>query len=432
MPPSAHPATPALAATLLLLVLLLAWPPSCAAAAPAVLPPAATTRASQERGHGVTYGVGAHGQVRRGRVFAAKTRLFSFPLHRRAARASATDPPRPHTLKKKHRPTTTNTDPPRPHTHKKTPTTTNTDRLALTHTKKTSITTQEEWRGEAIQVSAWAPRATLFKAFLTPAECAHLRALATPSLTASTVVDTASGEPVPSAVRTSSGTFLEPAQDAVVAGIERRIALATHLPVENGEALQVLHYSGDRAEKYEPHLDAFHGDDPKNSRPEVGGQRVATVLMYLATPAEGGETVFPQAAAKAAGPGWSACAREGLAVAPVAGDALLFYSTTPDGAVDFASLHGSCPTTRGDKWTATRWVHGGPYGDANPLARARGGECVDGSSDCAAWAAAGECAKNPGFMLASCRVSCGSCGGGSGGSGGSGSGSGGSGGTVAV
>lgn len=220
-------------------------------------------------------------------------------------------------------------------------------------------------------------------------------------------MDAETGKPAPSAVRTSTGTFLKPGHDAVVARIERRLALLTHLPPDNGEALQILHYTG--GAKYEPHLDAFA--DAVNSRPEVGGQRVATVLMFLESPVEGGETVFPAAAARAAGPGWSACAREGLAVAPVAGDALLFWSVTPDGRVDPASLHGSCPTTKGSKWTATRWLHGGAFGDANPAARARAGECVDGAPDCAAWAAAGECAANPGFMLAMCRVSCKSCGG---------------------
>ena len=206
---------------------------------------------------------------------------------------------------------------------------------------------------------------------------------------------------------------MNPAHDAVVARIERRLALVTHLPVENGEALQILHY--ENGAKYEPHLDAF--SDSYNSRAENGGQRVATVLMFLESPEEGGETVFPGAAAKAAGPGWSDCAREGLAVAPIAGDALLFWSTTPDGAVDPASLHGSCPTTKGSKWTATRWIHGAPFGDANPAARARAGQCVDGSPDCAAWAAAGECSANPGFMLATCRVSCRTCGSGGGGGG---------------
>ena len=37
------------------------------------------------------------------------------------------------------------------------------------------------------------------------------------------------------------------------------------------------------AQKYEPHHDFFH--DQVNARPENGGQRIATVLMYLCAPA---------------------------------------------------------------------------------------------------------------------------------------------------
>ena len=45
----------------------------------------------------------------------------------------------------------------------------------------------------------------------------------------------------------------------------------------------------------------------------------------------------------------------------VRGDALMFYSLKPDGATDQASLHGSCPTTAGEKWSATKWIHVGPF-----------------------------------------------------------------------
>lgn len=46
-------------------------------------------------------------------------------------------------------------------------------------------------------------------------------------------------------------------------------------------------------------------------------------------------------------PTMSECARKGLANKPVKGDALMFYSLTPDGKEDPKSLHGSCPTTKG-------------------------------------------------------------------------------------
>lgn len=52
--------------------------------------------------------------------------------------------------------------------------------------------------------------------------------------------------------------------------------------------MQILHY--EHGQKYEPHFDFFH--DKANL--ELGGHRVATVLMYLSDVAKGGETVFPQ------------------------------------------------------------------------------------------------------------------------------------------
>lgn len=50
-----------------------------------------------------------------------------------------------------------------------------------------------------------------------------------------------------------------------------------------------------------------------------------TVLIYLSTPTEGGETVFPNAEVKSTGGDWSQCAQQGLANKPVKGDALMFY-----------------------------------------------------------------------------------------------------------
>jgi prolyl 4-hydroxylase len=93
----------------------------------------------------------------------------------------------------------------------------------------------------------------------------------------STVVDNDTGKSVDSTVRTSTGTFFTRRQDEVIERIEKRISLVSHIPEENGEGLQILHYTN--GQKYEPHHDFFH--DKYNARPENGGQRIATVLMYL-------------------------------------------------------------------------------------------------------------------------------------------------------
>ena len=81
--------------------------------------------------------------------------------------------------------------------------------------------------------------------------------------------------------------FLLRAQDAVVAAIEARIAAHTHIPASHGEGIQVLHYAP--GELYEPHFDSFHEEFNQRN----GGQRIATLLMYLTDVEEGGETVFP-------------------------------------------------------------------------------------------------------------------------------------------
>ncbi|KAI8466500.1 MAG: hypothetical protein J3K34DRAFT_524498 [Monoraphidium minutum] len=265
-------------------------------------------------------------------------------------------------------------------------------------------TLKEEWRGEVRRLS-WNPRAILFKHFLSDEECDHLINISRKELTKSTVVDMETGKPMDSEVRTSTGTFFQRGHDEVISKIEERVAQITMVPVENQEGLQILKYVD--GQKYEPHADFFR--EKYNQDALHGGQRFMTVLMYLATPEEGGETVFPNAEFKSTGDDLSECAKRGLANKPYKGDALAFYSLTPEGIEDEMSIHGSCPTLKGEKWSATKWVHIAPYGGNPDEQKAKLGGCVDTSDDCAAWAASGECKNNPGYMMVSCRKACKAC-----------------------
>ncbi|KAI4375296.1 hypothetical protein MLD38_013180 [Melastoma candidum] len=257
---------------------------------------------------------------------------------------------------------------------------------------------------------SWKPRAFLYRGFLSNVECDHLITLAKDKLEKSMVADNDSGKSIESEVRTSSGMFLQKAQDEIVAGIEARIAAWTFLPVENGESIQILHY--EHGQKYEPHFDYFH--DKANQ--ELGGHRVATVLMYLSNIDKGGETVFPNYEDKKSQPkndDMSDCAKNGYSVKPMKGDALLFFSLHPDATTDSSSLHGSCPVIEGEKWSATKWIHVRSFD--KPAKSSSDGDCKDKNENCATWAKAGECEKNPLYMVGSegmygyCRKSCNAC-----------------------
>lgn len=97
-----------------------------------------------------------------------------------------------------------------------------------------------------------------------------------------------------------------------------------------------------------------------------------------------------------------------LAVKPYKGDALLFFSLHPNATTDPMSLHGSCPVIEGEKWSATKWIHVRSFDTPSS-------GCTDQNANCPRWAAAGECKKNPLYMVGTedstghCRKSCQVC-----------------------
>jgi prolyl 4-hydroxylase len=182
------------------------------------------------------------------------------------------------------------------------------------------------------------PRVVVLGGLLDARECDELIALAAERLARSETVTPASGGSEINPARTSEGMFFNRGENALIAGIEARIAALLQWPVERGEGLQILRY-GPGAE-YKPHYDYF---DPAEAGTPVilrrGGQRLASLVMYLNTPAAGGATTFPDV---------------GFEVKAVRGNAAFFSYPRPE--PDTLTLHGGAPVEQGEKWVATKWL----------------------------------------------------------------------------
>ena len=184
------------------------------------------------------------------------------------------------------------------------------------------------------------PTLALLGGVMSPGECAELIALARPRLVTSTVVDPQTGQDVVAGYRNSRGMFFRLGETELIGRLDRRFSELMRLPLENGEGLQVLCYECGGATA--PHYDFVAPTNAANqSSVARSGQRISTLLVYLADVEAGGETVFPRA-------GWS--------VQPQAGNAIYFESCNGNGQLDPQSLHAGQPVLRGEKWVVTKWM----------------------------------------------------------------------------
>jgi prolyl 4-hydroxylase len=191
-----------------------------------------------------------------------------------------------------------------------------------------------------VMLAVEAPPLRVFDGLLDAEECSALIELARPRLARARTVDAHGGHQV-DAHRTSDGMFFALGELPLVRRIESRIAALLGVPADHGEGLQVLHYLP--GQQYEPHQDWIDPEQPGYAAiTATGGQRVASVVMYLNTPEAGGGTAFPEI---------------GLTVAAQRGAAVCF--TYHSG--DVASLHAGLPVLRGEKWIATKWLRERPY-----------------------------------------------------------------------
>ncbi|MDI1327309.1 MAG: 2OG-Fe(II) oxygenase [Brevundimonas sp.] len=179
--------------------------------------------------------------------------------------------------------------------------------------------------------------------FLAPAVCdwmiARARALAEPAL----VYDLATGEGRRESVRTNTAAQFDLGRmDVVLALVRERIARAVGLPVPGLEWTQVLHYAV--GQTFDWHVDWLDPATPGYAADlTAGGQRIATLLVFLNDDFEGGETAFEAG---------------GLRHRGRKGDALLWANTLPDGSIDRRTRHAGLPPTKGEKWVLSQWLRG--------------------------------------------------------------------------
>ena len=136
---------------------------------------------------------------------------------------------------------------------------------------------------------------------------------------------------------------------APAAQLLHKIQLLTHKPFSHMELPQVARYTD--SQRYVEHYD---GVDPHTPAGKAfvasGGQRVATVLMYLNDVDVGGGTSFR---------------RINVEIKPRKGHAVIFFPAFMNGELDPDALHAGMPPT-GVKWVSQVWIRQSQRADGQP------------------------------------------------------------------
>lgn len=188
------------------------------------------------------------------------------------------------------------------------------------------------------------PGIETFSSFIPRAWCDWIVARAGPLLEATRVYGAKGYENDPMRSNTGAG-FAIGQSDLVLKLTEARIARAIDTPLAHHEPTNVLHYKP--GQEFKRHHDFLDPGLPAGARDiQNNGQRIATFLIYLNDGFDGGETDFPAI-------NWRFKGK--------AGDAILFWNVTADGAPDRATVHAGLPPSSGEKWLFSKWVRDRPY-----------------------------------------------------------------------
>ena len=178
---------------------------------------------------------------------------------------------------------------------------------------------------------------------LTPEECTYLIEKATPLFSRSTVVGTSA----PDASRTSQTAWI-PKTDPVAQKVFTKALEFTGKTMDECEDLQVVRY--EPGTYYREHHDSCcDGTQGCIDFEKEGGQRVATLLVYLNSDFTDGETHFPNLDLK-------------LKADP--GSAILFRPLgTEESKCHPKALHAGLPISSGVKYVCNAWIRENKFRD---------------------------------------------------------------------
>ncbi|MFQ6229382.1 2OG-Fe(II) oxygenase [Nocardia sp. NPDC002869] len=184
------------------------------------------------------------------------------------------------------------------------------------------------------------PQIVLFDNVLSADECDHIIDMSASRLQRSATIDPATGLFEEAETRTSESLTLGISENPVIDKVERRISALINCPVENGEGLQVVRYR--TGGQYMRHFDFYSPTDPGSiAHVSGGGQRTATLIIYLNDVEDGGETFFPD---------------PDISFSPRKGQAVYFRYFNKRGQLDPATIHAGLPVLAGDKWIMNKWM----------------------------------------------------------------------------
>jgi prolyl 4-hydroxylase len=186
------------------------------------------------------------------------------------------------------------------------------------------------------------PRVQCIDGFVPATICDWLIASGEPRLRKAKVHDPRTGQHTENAsVRNNSVVSYNLTQyDMIMVMLRARVAALAGVTTDDLEPPMLLQY--EPGQQFAAHYDYLDPSIPALARDVAeNGQRVGTFLLYLNDDYSGGETDFPEL-------DWRFKGRKG--------DALLFWSAGPDGALDRRTRHAGLAPVSGQKWLLSQWI----------------------------------------------------------------------------